>query len=85
MQLLKHIAIGTDVTAVQVTVDNVHEVAELTGGHEFTSPRDSTPYVVIETDEGSKRLQPGLWLVRYEDESFDVMDDRSFHAVYARP
>lgn len=88
MQMLKHKARGSDVTAVQVTADNLADVAAEAGGDVFTSPRDDTSYVVVETGDGSRRAEAGTWLVRREageDVWYEVLADDDFQLQYERP
>lgn len=85
MQMRKYRARGADVTAVEVTDENAVEAAEEAGGTLFTSPRTGRPYLTLETPRGTQRAEAGMFLVRHEDGSHEVLDAEEFDARYARP
>lgn len=91
MQMLKHRAKGSDVTAVKATADNMADIAAETDGDLFTSPRDGKEYVVLDTDAGSARCDEGTYLVRHEDGDaaedvwYEVLTADVFDLRYERP
>ena len=88
MQMLKYRAVGSDVQAVEVTAKNVLDVAELTGGTHYVSPRTEEPYVVLQTPTGAARADLGTFVVQHgpdDEPAFRVLDADAMASQYARP
>ena len=88
MKMLKYRAKGSDVVAVEVTAENVDEVAALVGGTSFISPRTDQPYVLVETPNGSARADLGAFVVQggTEDQpTFQVFSAEEMATRYERP
>lgn len=84
------------VTAVQITTDNIKDVAHWCGGvvqSTFANQIHTTSfaanrvilqdrYIQIYHDHGSVLASPGDWVVRYDDKSHAVFKDDEFERTF---
>lgn len=70
----------TEKQAVQVTTDNLQDIAQWSGGYEGTDP--DNPRVLIKTLEGTMEARPGWWVIRGLAGEFYPCSDEIFEQSY---
>lgn len=84
-QLRKYHPVG-DVQAAEATEANLDDLAEMAGASTFTSPAGAR-YALVESPEGTTRLDVGGWLVQDGEgkrATFRALSADEFAASYTR-
>lgn len=83
--LVKYRPVG-EVHAAEATERNLSDLAEMAGAQTMTSPRGA-PYALVESPEGTTRLDVGGFLVQHGEgkrATYEALSAGAFAATYAR-